>query len=652
MSADIENLPYLPASPTLTSDSAIPSAPPTHHPPVPQPPPSTLIRIGKHMVRELSQLGPTAYATHDALMANLLQLARKYHMSVNKRWLSQAYQELSASDPTSYPQASSLQFALMKRAVRSASGIVNVSVVMPPDTFSCKYNCKFCPNEPDMPRSYLSNEDAIKRASSVHFIAAEQVWVRFRALELNGHPIDKIEFRILGGTFSCYEHPVADAFIRDLYYAANTYYDPVPRREPLPLQKEQELNTVATIHVVGLGVETRPDEIKLAEIVRFRTYGVTRVEIGVQHTDDALLRTVNRGHGVKQSRNAIRLLKEYGFKVEIHIMTDLPGATPEGDKECYRQVLQADPDLTPDYMKDYPCLDVTFTEIKDWKHSGRWTPYAERDGGALLRDVLVYRQAITPPYVRVNRIQRDFAEAMDSNEHLGFTSATHMTNLAQIVKRDAEREGIYCQCIRCSEIRNETFDLSEITYNTLQFTASGAEEYFISATVPRPHHNMLLGFIRLRLCVSHDIPPDSARYHPHPMEELRGKTAMIRELHVYGSVRHVAQETHTAGGNSAQHQGIGKNLLNMAESIARTNNYAKMAIISGIGVRDYYRKRGYQLKGTYMVKDLLPQTQIKTISITPTPLELASILFLALLYIGLLTIYPLLRLSKYTSFAL
>jgi histone acetyltransferase (RNA polymerase elongator complex component) len=163
---------------------------------------------------------------------------------------------------------------------------------------------------------------------------------------------------------------------------------------------------------------------------------------------------------------------------------------------------------------------------------------------------------------------------------------------------------------------------------------------------------MLLGFIRLRLCVSHDIPENSARYHPHPMEELRGKTAMIRELHVYGSVRHVAQETHTAGGNSAQHQGIGKNLLNMAESIARENAYTKMAIISGIGVRDYYRKRGYQLKGTYMVKDLLPQTQIKTISITPTPLELASILFLALLYIGLLTIYPLLRLSKYTSFAL
>lgn len=636
MSADIEDLPRLPASPPLAPTTT--PAPPSP----PSIPSTTLLRIGKHMVRELSHLGPTSYETNDALMANLLLLARKYRMNVNKRWLSQAYQELSASDPTSFPHASPLQFALMKRAVRSASGIVNVSVVMPPDTFSCKYNCKFCPNEPDMPRSYLSNEDAIKRASSVHFIAAEQVWVRFRALEANGHPIDKIEFRILGGTFSCYEHPVADAFIRDLYYAANTYYDPLPRREPLPLQQEQEQNTLATIHVVGLGVETRPDEITLAEIVRFRKYGVTRVEIGVQHTDDALLKTVNRGHGVKQSRRAIHLLKEYGFKVEIHIMTDLPGATPEGDKECYRQVLQADPDLTPDYMKDYPCLDVSFTEIKQWKHSGRWTPYAERDGGALLRDVLVYRQAITPPYVRVNRIQRDFAEAMDSNEHLGFTSATHMTNLAQIVKRDAEREGIYCQCIRCSEIRNETFDTAEIVYNTLQFTASGAEEYFISATVPRPTRNLLLGFIRLRLCVSHDIPENSARYHPHPMEELRGKTAMIRELHVYGSVRQVAQDAHTAGGNSAQHLGIGKQLLQKAEAIARANHYTKMAIISGIGVRDYYRKRGYELQGTYMVKNLT-KALTQPLDLTPTSLELATILFLILLYTSLLS----LTLSRY-----
>jgi elongator complex protein 3 len=213
--------------------------------------------------------------------------------------------------------------------------------------------------------------------------------------------------------------------------------------------------------------------------------------------------------------------------------------------------------------------------------------------------------------------------------------------MAQIVKRDAEDAGIYCQCIRCCEIRNETFDTHEIIYTTSQFRASGAEEYFISATVPRPNRNLLLGFIRLRLCVSHDISPDSARYHPHPMEELRGKTAMIRELHVYGSVRQVSQDAHTAGGNSAQHLGIGKYLLQKAETIACANKYTKMAIISGIGVRDYYRKRGYELQGTYMVKDIRP-----ALFPLPTPVQSIPITFLALLYMGLLLFAFLNRLSS------
>jgi ELP3 family radical SAM enzyme/protein acetyltransferase len=214
-----------------------------------------------------------------------------------------------------------------------------------------------------MPRSYLSNEDVFKRASEVGFDTVQQVYNRFDVLEKNGHPIDKLEFRVLGGTFSCYEHSVADDFIRDLYYAANTYFEDNTNPRPRgTIEEEQAINVTAKAHVVGLGIETRPDEIKESEIVRFRRYGVTRVEIGVQHTDDALLRRVNRGHGVKQSRRAIKLLKDYGFKVEIHIMADLPGATPEGDMKCYEEVLQGE-DLIPDYMKDYPCLDVRIIPI-------------------------------------------------------------------------------------------------------------------------------------------------------------------------------------------------------------------------------------------------------------------------------------------------
>ena len=551
------------------------------------------IEIAKKFINDLLVMGPNAYNSNKSLESSFIILRRKYKQNIGKRWLSHAFKELSDSDPINYPKNHPLRFTIMKNAIRSASGIVNVTVVMPPDRFSCKYNCKFCPNEPGMPRSYLSNEDAVQRAASVDFETVRQVHVRFRALELNGHPIDKIEFRVLGGTFSCYSHDIADQFIRDLYYAANTYNDTATAtataRPPMTLEEEQEANTHATIHVVGLGVETRPDEIDEAEIVRFRRYGVTRVELGVQHTNDDLLRLVGRGHLVSHSKKAIKLLKDYGFKIEIHIMTDLPGTTPEMDKECYRKVLQDDPDLIPDYMKDYPCLDVDFTEIKKWKQTGKWKPYAEIDGGRLLRDVLIYRQEITPKWVRVNRIQRDFRPACDGR--LGFTSETLTSDLANRVTREAEERGIYCQCIRCSEVKNQTFNENEIEYYVHQIIAG--EEFFICASVPRPNRDLLLGFIRLRLVQNRLKAFESFS---------EGHTAMIRELHVYGQVQVVGSGGSAIAGQSAQHRGIGKQLLQMAEDIVKKSGYDRVAVISGIGVRNYYKKLGYSLKDTYMVK--------------------------------------------------
>lgn len=559
------------------------------------------IEIAKKFIDDLLAAGPRAYSDNKHLDAAITQIRRKYRQNPGKRWLSHAYKELSDANPAKYPKNHPLRFAVMKNAIRSASGIVNVTVVMPPDRFSCKYNCKFCPNEPGMPRSYLSNEDAVQRAASVDFETVRQVHVRFRALEQNGHPLDKIEFRVLGGTFSCYSHDIADQFIRDLYYAANIWNsearqqmsleeEPGTVRAPGSLEQEQEYNTKASVHVVGLGIETRPDEIDEQEIVRFRHYGVTRVELGVQHTNDDLLRLVGRGHLVAHSKKAIGLLKEYGFKIEIHIMTDLPGSNSELDKECYRRVLQDDPDLIPDYMKDYPCLDVDFTEIKKWKQDGRWKPYAELDGGRHLRDVLIYRQQITPKWVRVNRIQRDFRPACGSR--LGFTSETLTSDLANRVTREAEDQGIFCQCIRCSEVRNQPYNIDEIKYNVHQFLASGAPEYFICASVPRPNRDLLIGFIRLRLC---HWDQEAA------FEALKGGlTAMIRELHVYGQVN-VVGDGATKG---AQHRGIGRQLLAIAENIATKAGYDKIAIIAGVGVRDYYKKFGYTLEDTYMIKKI------------------------------------------------
>lgn len=544
-------------------------------------------KVCKLMVRDLAAMETCAFSDITAFDKTITQLARKYKCRPSKRDLGLVYRQLLKSEPAIANAA--LSAALINKSIRSESGILNVSVSMPPDKFSCKYNCHFCPNEPGMPRSYLSNEDVFARAAQVDFDTVQQVHSRLRVLENNGHPLDKVEFRVLGGTFSCYDHRIADDFIRDLYYAANTYYASEERPRG-SIAVEQSLNVTTKIHVVGLGIETRPDEINEAEIIRFRRYGVTRVELGVQHTDDSLLRRVNRGHLVSHSRAAIKLLKDYGFKVEIHIMTDLPGATPEGDMECYRQVLREDPDLIPDYMKDYPCLDVSYTLIKKWKEEGKWTPYSERTTDAAdLKRVLIYRQSITPKWVRVNRIQRDFRPATCGQ--LGYTSDSIRSNLAQLVKDEAEAAGIYCQCIRCCEVHNQKYDVSEIEYNVYPFLASGALEYFIAAEVPRPNRNLLLGFLRLRF---------SEALRTSIVPELEGETAMIRELHVYGRVKEVG----VAGATATQHLGIGKKLLSMAEEISVAAGMSQIAVISGIGVRDYYRKRGYELRGTYMMKTL------------------------------------------------
>jgi ELP3 family radical SAM enzyme/protein acetyltransferase len=524
-----------------------------------------------------------------------------------------------------------LKNLLIIRAVRSQSGIINISVSMSPfpkgstgpfdektALFSCKFNCHFCPNQPGMPRSYLSNEDVFLRAAEVEFDTVKQIHNRLTVLKNNGHTIDKLEYRVLSGSFCSYDHSVADEFIRDVYYAANIFNDYIDKkdlRSPLSIEEEQVINVTSKVHIVGLGIETRPDTINYDEILRFRRYGVTRVELGIQHTDDALLRKVNRGHGVRQSKLAIKLLKDYGFKIEAHIMTDLPGATPEGDKECYNQVLQTDPDLFPDYMKDYPCLDVSYTKIKEWKQQGLWKPYAERNNGRELIDVLIHRQKITPKWVRVNRIQRDFRQVKDlPGHHIGFTSETLMSNLSQVVKDEAEKLGIYCKCIRCCEVRNQKIDPSLIEYKITTVypeeysVKNNAYEYFVSAEisseigtgeqepkVPTSDRHVMLGFLRLRIgkALNNSIIP-----------ELRGNTAMVRELHIVGVVNQVG----TKNNSSAQHMGIGKKLLKMAEEIASASSFSctKIAVISGIGVRDYYRKNGYELRGTYMVKELTP----------------------------------------------
>jgi ELP3 family radical SAM enzyme/protein acetyltransferase len=475
------------------------------------------------------------------------------------------------------------------KACRSWSGVLVVTVVMRPDKFSCPNDCHMCPKEPGQPRSYLSTEPAVARANKNEFDAVKQFDSRMNMLHNNGHTLDKIEIIVLGGTFSSYPRDYQEEFVRDLFYAANTYTHQeshTARREPKGIQYEKAKNETAHKKIIGISLETRPDHINKYELRRFRRLGCTRIQIGVQHTDNYLLEIINRGHTVEQSIHAIQLIKQAGFKLDVHIMPDLPGATPNGDKEMIRTVL-TDERFVPDYLKLYPCLDVDFTEIREWKKSGQWEPYAETNKGQTLLDVCLVAKEYSKEFIRYNRIQRDFPE--EKPDLVGYSSTYIRNNFRQMLQNYAKKHGITCLCIRCREVKNKKIEPQRIKHT--EYASSGGGEHFISITNGRD--TTLYGFIRLRL------------QRESIFSELNG-IALIRELHVYGFLQTTAKGAAKSNRSQIQHRGLGKALLASAENAAYRSGFYTVAVISGVGVREYYRKQGYELRFSteYMCKRL------------------------------------------------
>lgn len=476
-----------------------------------------------------------------------------------------------------------------KKPVRSWSGVVVITVTMKPDKFSCPYNCKYCPNEPGQPRSYLSSEPAVARANQVGFDAVAQFNERANMLVKMGHVIDKVEIIVLGGTFSTYPKDYAEEFIRDLFYAANTYdyCSDYTKRDKSDLYIEKWRNEGSKVKIIGISLETRPDQVKEDELVRFRTLGCTRVQLGIQHTDDMILKMVNRGHTVKQGVDAIKMLKQAGFKVDIHIMPDLPGATPEGDMKMMKTILTHQ-DYSVDYLKIYPCLDVDFTEIRKWKKEGKWYPYADEDKELMLK-VCLEAKRYSQYYTRFNRIQRDFPE--ERTDVLGYKSVYIRSNFRQMLMDYAKKHDVVCKCIRCREVKGKSFDESyKIFYD--YYRASDGEECFISAMDKK--REILFGFIRIRF----------QKEFLGCFKEIKD-CALIRELHVYGNM---VPTKSSINGTKSQHKGLGKQLVNCAEQLAKKKKYDQIAVISGVGVRSYYRKLGYSINyggvGEYMTKQL------------------------------------------------
>ena len=526
--------------------------------------------------------------------------------------------------------------ALQMKPRRTASGVATITVITKP--WSCGSNCLYCPNDVRMPKSYLHDEPACQRAERNCFDPYLQVASRLRALYQMGHPIDKIELIVLGGTWTDYPAAYQTWFIAELFRALNDGVDAadqaaarrafyaeagvscdgaalaafahdaqqaigrgasfngvvrdlyaghegwqraaaMQRATIEELEALQRENERATSRVVGLVVETRPDAIDARTCTMLRRFGCTKVQIGVQSLNPAVLAANNRRIGPERIAEAFALLRLFGFKIHAHFMANLYGATPADDKRDY-ETFVTDARYLPDEVKIYPCALVDGTGLVKHYEDGSWRPYSEDE----LIDVLSHDTLITPPYMRISRMIRDISAS-------DIMAGNKKTNLRQMVERHIEQTGHSSQVsdIRYREINNRATDTGGLSLHMVEYGTSVSTERFLQWVTP---DNRIAGFLRLSL----PKPDAVAARDGLPIGEGE---AMIREVHVYGA----AAKLH-ATSKGAQHLGLGRTLVETACSMAREAGHGAINVISSVGTREYYRKLGFADAGLYQKRML------------------------------------------------
>lgn len=455
---------------------------------------------------------------------------------------------------------------LRTRPIRSLSGVVNVSVLTKP--YECPGNCLYCPNEQDIPRSYLSGEPAVERAKRLKFDPYIQMQKRLEVLDISGHPTDKVEVRVIGATWSYYPKKYQIWFCKKLFDACNgTRNESDDKKLPIDelwkkLKTSQKKNETAKYRIVALSFETRPDYINKDEAETMRQLGATKIELGIQSVYEDILKMNLRGHSLKETIEATKILKDTAFKVSYQIMLNLYGSTPQKDIEMFKELFD-NSNFKPDCLKIYPCALVKEAALYKKYLKGEYKPYTEK----ILVETIKSIKKIIPRYVRVERIIRDIPSP------LIIEGGARVSNLRQTIEEQMKNENWRCECIRCREVRTNKKEKPFLFRE--EYEASQGKELFLS--FENKDQKQLYSMLRLRLS--------------------KNNTALIRELHTYGQATEISKK-----GKGAQHKGLGKKLIIEAEKIAKKAGYKKIAIISGIGVRDYYRKLGYSLKDGYMIK--------------------------------------------------
>jgi histone acetyltransferase (RNA polymerase elongator complex component) len=586
--------------------------------------------FAKPTKEDLNKLKPLVLeilSSNDVLTKiQLLQLKRKHKFTGKNSFLFSIYLQLLASNEVSNNNEDILRKSLMIKACKSWSGITSITVFTSPypeytndkgekvrQEFTCRWNCHFCAKQDGQPRSYILNEPGVLRANRNNFDCVSQMHDRMNSLYMIGHGnLGKLEILVLGGTFASYPNPYREEFTRDIYYAANVFWernseDPRPR---LSLSEEKKINKTAMCRVIGLTFETRGDSIDADELIFLRKLGCTRIQMGIQHIDDDVLDANNRKCKHKRTVEAIQMLKKNCWKIDGHFMPNLPFSTIEKDRNMLINHLAGtkspvkhkviynnwlswwnkepeyweyydiyDEDIQVDQIKIYPTAVTVYTEIEKWYKSGKYVPYAE----SLLFDLLLDFKSLVFPWIRINRIVRDFFADTIYSE-----SGSNLSMREQLEKT-MKQNGTRCACIRCREVKdNISVDWNGSYIIVIrEYRSSGAYEYFISAE--SSDFKTLYGFVRLRL--------DDGKNKV--FSELND-AALIRELHVYSQLTNVGTK-----GSHVQHKGIGTKLMQKAEKVAWNKGYKKIAIISGIGAQTFYEKIGYKEypgDGEFMIK--------------------------------------------------
>jgi elongator complex protein 3 len=467
---------------------------------------------------------------------------------------------------------------LQKKPVRTISGVAVIAVMTSPAP--CPHGiCLPCPggveSEYNSPQSYMGHEPATMRAIQYDYDPYTQVANRLTQLKKIGHPVDKAELIVMGGSFTARNICYQEWFVRRCLEAMNDFEIRSDSTTFRYIEDVQVKNETSTVRNVGMTFETRPDWAGLQEVDMMLKLGGTKVELGVQSLYDFVLKKIERGHTIHDTVQANRTLRDSGFKVGFHMMPGLPGSSVDMDLRMFKGLFE-DERFKPDYLKIYPTLITKGTGLHKLWESGKYEALELEDAIELIAGI----KAILPKWVRLQRVQRDIPAWQ-------IEAGVTKSNIRQLAGIRLAQHGKQCQCIRCREAGHlslKGIEPDNIQMRSDTYRACGSDEHFIS--FEDIEQDILVGFTRLRYPAS-----------PH-RPELEN-AALIRELHVYGPLVSVGQK---AREKEWQHRGYGEELLHEAEDRAKNAGFGKLVVISGIGVRPYYERLGFVRDGAYMSK--------------------------------------------------